>query len=132
MSRVVGSHPAPQPAARPVGGDRRQGRSPWSAPFAVVLVLLGVQAIANGVYSPLTKPLLNQEITDSSRRAAILSVDSMARRAAIGIFAPIAGLYGEESVLELCGAIGIIGLILLAVAHMRRPALRGASAVAPE
>ena len=101
-------------------------RGPW------VVILLGVQAVANGVYSPLTKPLLNHEITDSSRRAAILSVDSMARRAAMGVFAPIAGLYGEDSVLALCGAIGVIGLVVLAVARLRRPVLRGASAAAPD
>ncbi|WP_350938622.1 class F sortase [Micromonospora sp. CCTCC AA 2012012] len=45
----MGTHPAPQPAARPVGRDRRQGRSPWSAPLAVVLVLLGVFATGAGL-----------------------------------------------------------------------------------
>jgi MFS family permease len=86
---------------------------PW------VVVLLGVQAVANGVYSPLTKPLVNQEITDSSRRAAILSVESMGRRAAIGILAPLAGLYGEASVLELCGVVGLLGLVILAATRVR-------------
>ncbi|MEO7097332.1 MAG: MFS transporter, partial [Polyangiales bacterium] len=51
---------------------------PW------MISLLVIQAVANGLYSPLTKPLLNQEITDSRNRAAILSVESMARRAAMG------------------------------------------------
>ncbi|MBP6632399.1 MAG: MFS transporter [Kofleriaceae bacterium] len=91
-------------------------RGPW------VIALLGVQAVATGLYSPLTKPLLNQEITDSSRRAAVLSVESMVRRAAMGVFAPLAGLYGEASVLDLCGAIGLIGLFFLALTQARRHA----------
>jgi MFS family permease len=94
-----------------------------SAGGSWVVLLLGVQAIANGVYSPLTKTLLNQEIDDSSQRAAILSVDSMGRRAAMGIFAPVAGLYGEDSVLELCGAIGVVGLVILLFTRLRRPAM---------
>lgn len=89
------------------------GRGPW------MLALLVVQAIANGIYSPLTKPLLNAEITDSRRRAAVLSVDSMARRAAMGLFAPLVGLYGQADVMLLCGAVGIGGLVILAFARLR-------------
>jgi MFS family permease len=88
---------------------------PW------MLSLLVVQAIANGVYSPLTKPLMNREITDSSRRAAVLSIESMARRAATGVFAPLVGLYGQTDVMLLCGAVGIGGFVLLAVARIKRP-----------
>jgi MFS family permease len=88
------------------------GNGPW------MLALLAVQAVANGLYSPLTKPLLNAEITDSRRRAAILSVESMARRAAMGLFAPLAGLYGQSNVMLLCGAVGIVGLVLLAFARV--------------
>jgi len=58
---------------------------------AWMLGLLIVQAVANGIYSPLTKPLLNFEITDSAHRAAVLSVESMMRRAAMGVFAPLVG-----------------------------------------
>ena len=90
---------------------------PW------MLALLLVQAVANGIYSPLAKPLINHEITDSSRRAAVLSVESMARRAAMGIFSPLVGLYGESDVMLLCGAVGIGGLVLLAIARGRRPGL---------
>ncbi len=86
----------------------------------VVLALLAVQAVASGLYSPLTKPLLNAEIHDSRQRAAVLSTESMARRAAMGVFAPIAGLYGEQSVLLLCGAIGALGLLLLLMTRMTR------------
>ena len=89
------------------------GNGPW------MLALLGVQAVAAGLYSPLTKPLLNVEITDSRRRAAILSVESMARRAAMGVFAPLAGLYGQSNVMLLCGAVGLLGLMLLAFARVQ-------------
>ncbi len=89
---------------------------PW------MLSLLLVQALANGVYSPLTKPLLNLEIRDSSRRAAVLSVESMARRAALGVFAPLVGLYGESNVMAMCGVVGLAGFVLLAVTRVRRGA----------
>lgn len=94
------------------------GAGPW------MLALLVVQAIANGIYSPLTKPLLNAEIADSRRRAAVLSVDSMARRVAMGVFAPLVGLYGQANVMLLCGGVGIAGLLVLALARLR---LRGAA-----
>ncbi|WP_319458505.1 class F sortase [Micromonospora sp. RTP1Z1] len=44
----MASHPAPQPAAR-APRDRRPGRGPWSAPLAVVLVLIGVFATGAGL-----------------------------------------------------------------------------------
>lgn len=88
-------------------------RGPW------MLALLVVQAIANGIYSPLTKPLLNAEIADSRHRAAVLSVDSMARRVAMGVFAPLAGLWGQADVMLLCGAVGIAGLAVLLLARAR-------------
>jgi len=89
------------------------GRGPW------MLGLLLVQAVANGVYAPLTKPLLNREISDSGRRATILSVESMARRAALALFAPLVGLYGQADVMLLCGASGLGGVALLALARTR-------------
>jgi MFS family permease len=92
------------------------GNGPW------MLSLLVVQAIANGIYSPLTKPLLNREIIDSQRRAAILSVESMVRRAAMGAFALLAGLYGHTDVMLLCGVVGLAGLVVLALARVREPA----------
>ncbi|MBK9030384.1 MAG: MFS transporter [Myxococcales bacterium] len=85
-----------------------------------VLLLLAVQAVANGLYSPLIKPLLNREITDSGRRATILSVESIVRRGAMGVFAPIAGLYGATSAMQLCGVIGLAGLAILAAVALRR------------
>jgi MFS family permease len=88
------------------------GAGPW------MLALLFVQAVASGIYSPLTKPLLNREIR-SENRAAVLSVESMGRRAAIGVFAPLVGLYGQQNVMLLCGAVGIAGLVILAFARLR-------------
>lgn len=88
------------------------GAGPW------MLVLLLVQAIASGIYAPLTKPLLNREIR-SENRAAVLSVESMGRRAAIGLFAPFVGLYGQTDVMLLCGAVGLAGLVILAYARLR-------------
>lgn len=87
---------------------------PW------MLALLLVQAAANGIYSPLTKPLLNKEITDSSQRAAILSVESIGRRGVMGLFATIVGFYGQADVMLLCGAVGIGGLVVLALARIMR------------
>lgn len=95
-------------------------QGPW------MLSLLLVQAIANGMYSPLTKPLLNAEIADSSQRAAVLSVESMARRAAMGIFSPLVGLYGENEVMVTCGVVGVVGLGLLGLARSRAPAVERA------
>lgn len=89
------------------------GSGPW------MLGLLLVQAVASGIYSPLTKPLLNREIADSHGRAAVLSVESMARRAAMSLFAPLVGLYGQRDVMLLCGAVGLAGLLLLALARVR-------------
>jgi MFS family permease len=87
-------------------------RGPW------ILSLLVVQAVAIGMYAPLTKPLLNREIADSSRRASVLSVESMARRAAMGVFAALAGLYGESNVMLVCGVAGIAGFAFLAVTRL--------------
>lgn len=88
------------------------GAGPW------MLALLFVQAVASGIYSPLTKPLLNREIR-SENRAAVLSVESMGRRAAIGVFAPLVGLYGQQNVMLLCGGVGVAGLVILAFARLR-------------
>jgi hypothetical protein len=95
----------------------------------IVLLLLGVQAVANGLYSPLVKPLLNREITDSSRRATVLSIESIFRRGAMGIFAPIAGFYGATSAMTLCGVIGLAGLVILAALALRGGAWRGAPTI---
>jgi MFS family permease len=105
----------------------RVSTGPWLA------VLLAVQALASGIFSPLTKPLLHREIPSSSGRAAVLSVESMARRITLGLFAPLAGLYGQPQVMVLCGVVGLVGMVLLAVARvMPRPELPLASGTTPE
>jgi hypothetical protein len=98
-------------------------RGPW------VLVLLAVQAFANGLYSPLVKPLLNREIPDSRVRATVLSVESIVRRSAMGVFAPIAGWYGAASAMYVCAAIGLGGLAILAAVALRAPGWRGAPGI---
>jgi MFS family permease len=90
----------------------RVSAGPWLAG------LLAVQALASGIFSPLTKPLLHAEIADSRGRAAVLSVESMTRRIALGLFAPLAGLYGQSQVMILCGIVGLIGMALLAIAKL--------------
>ncbi len=88
---------------------------PWS------VAMIGVQALATGLYSPLVKPLLNREIASSARRATVLSVESIARRAAMTVFLPLAGLAGAANALTLCGALGLGGLVILAVLRTPRP-----------
>ena len=79
-----------------------------------LLVVLAIQAGTKGLYSPLVKPILNREIQNSARRATMLSVESIARRLAMGVFSLIAGYYGASSALYLCGAFAFLGLIALA------------------
>jgi MFS family permease len=98
-----------------------------SGPWA--LALIGLQALGTGLYSPLVKPLLNRAITDSARRATVLSVESIARRAAMTIFMPLVGLAGADSALTLCGALGIGGLVILAILRAPRPTLGGAPTI---
>ena len=86
----------------------------------MILVLLGVYAAANGLCSPLVKPLLNAEISDSSRRATILSVESIARRGLPGVL--FAGLSSKAAALYIAGGLGLAGLLVLAI---YRPHLRG-------
>ena len=80
---------------------------------ALVLVLLAVQAVASGLYSPLVKPMINREIADSGRRATVLSIESIMRRLAMGLFLLSASLLGSSSAIYLCGAVGLAGGILL-------------------
>jgi MFS family permease len=95
----------------------------------VILVLLAVQAAANGLCSPLVKPLLNREISDSSRRATILSVESIARRGLTGLFIPIAGLWNQSAALTISGILGLAGLAILAGIALHSPHLRAEPAV---
>ncbi len=110
----------------------------WSLPLALAasfmvmgrfvavwgVVLLAVQSLVNGIYSPFSKELLNREIADSGQRATVLSVESMARRLAFGAFAPIAGVlidaHGLHWALYLCAGSGFVGASLLVASGVRR------------
>jgi predicted MFS family arabinose efflux permease len=83
------------------------------------LAMLAVQAVAIGMYSPLVKTMLNRQITDSGRRATILSIESIARRTAKGLFSPVAGYVGATSAMYLCGGVGFVGFFVLAVLGTR-------------
>jgi hypothetical protein len=78
---------------------------------------LVLQKAVDGVYSPLTKELLNREIKKDSQRATVLSVESMVRRIAFGLFAPACGLlfdrYGRAGAFYLCAVIGVLGTVAL-------------------
>ena len=86
-----------------------------------VLGLLLVYSVSKGLYSPLVKPILNRQVTDSGRRATVLSIESIARRGSMSAFSVTAGLFGAASALYLAGAVGLGGLLLLAVASQHGP-----------
>jgi hypothetical protein len=98
--------------------DRVAG--PW------LLAGLALQAVGKGLYSPLTKPMLNREIVAASRRATVLSIESIIRRAAMALFSLLAGMFAAGSAIALCGVAGLVGLLLLAVTARHSPALRAA------
>jgi hypothetical protein len=88
------------------------------------LVLFAVYALANGIYSPFSKELLNRQITDSAQRATVLSVESAARRLVFGAFAPMAGVLIDRDALsaglQVTGLLGVFGALLLAISIARR------------
>jgi predicted MFS family arabinose efflux permease len=94
----------------------------WFAVWGIAL--LAVQSLVNGLYSPFSKELLNREIADSGQRATVLSVESMARRLAFGVFAPVAGLlidaHGLPAGFYLCAGGGLVGGALLVASAARR------------
>ena len=91
-------------------------------------MFLALQAVANGLYSPISKELINREIVDSHTRATVLSVESMARRICFGAFAPLAGLAIDRHSLGsgflVCAAFGLVAvpLIYFALGFRRRVA----------
>jgi MFS family permease len=95
------------------------------------LMILGVQAVTNGLYSPLVKPMLNREISHSGRRATILSIESIVRRAAFGLFSPVVGFFGAATAIYVCGIFGFAAMMVLFVVaghKFRRPAIPAAVA----
>jgi MFS family permease len=131
-------------AAHRIDAVRRvlgEGRLVWGLPLLMAasygllgryvalwgIVLLAVQSVVNGLYSPFSKELLNREIVDSGQRATVLSVESMARRLAFGAFTPAAGVlwdaHGLGGPMYLCGGLGVLGcavLVGLETARRRR------------
>ena len=83
-------------------------------------LFLALQAVANGLYSPISKQLINREITDSQTRATVLSVESMARRICFGAFAPLAGIAIDRHSLGsgflVCAVFGLLAVPLLYLA----------------
>jgi hypothetical protein len=100
----------------------------WAATWGILLLV--AQKAVDGVYSPLTKELLNREITDSGARATVLSVESMVRRMVFSLFAPAIGLlfdhFGRAAAFYLCAVVGGLGACALVV-RARAAAARDAS-----
>jgi hypothetical protein len=79
--------------------------------------------------------MINREIADSGRRATVLSIESIMRRAAMGLFLLFASLLGSTSAIYLCGAVGLAGGILLWLTARPRAATArtdGGAAGAPQ
>ncbi len=93
------------------------------------LFALLVQAATKGLYSPLVKPILNREISDSGRRATVLSIESIARRLAMGAFSLAAAFFGPESAITAGGILGLAGFAVLLLASGSKATRRAARAV---
>ncbi|HJZ87401.1 MAG TPA: MFS transporter [Polyangia bacterium] len=98
------------------------------------VALLVLQKAVDGIYSPLTKELLNREIEDSSQRATVLSVESMVRRIAFGLFAPACGVlfdhWGRPAAFYLCALTGGLGALALLLRRRAAAHLEGTSLTA--
>jgi hypothetical protein len=81
-----------------------------------VLLLLAQKAV-DGVYSPLTKDLIQHDVPDSNARATVLSVESMVRRLVFCGFAPLCGLLVDRFSLAAglygCAAVAALGAVAL-------------------
>lgn len=79
--------------------------------------LLGLQMVVNGIYSPLSKELLNREIKNSGQRATVLSLESMSRRLVFGVAPPVVGAFMDRASLPMgfivSGLLGLVGCALL-------------------
>jgi MFS family permease len=102
----------------------------------VALVVMGIQAAANGLYSPLVKLMLQREIAESHQRATVLSIESMARRLALGLFSPALGgvmdAWGPGPGLMLCGLAGLVGMVALSASLRREARVAATLEVAPQ
>lgn|GEM_PF-512353 len=72
------------------------------------VLFLAMQSLVNGVFSPFSKELINREVSDSGKRATVLSVESMGRRLVFGAFSPLCGVLMDRYQLPagfwVCGA----------------------------
>jgi hypothetical protein len=91
----------------------------------LALLVMAIQNMANGIYSPLTKIFIQREIAESHQRATVLSVESMVRRLALGLFSPaicwLMDRYSPSVGLTLCGLFGLVGMAVLALTLRGRP-----------
>jgi hypothetical protein len=87
----------------------------FAASWGVVLIM--AQKAVDGVYSPLTKELMNRDVPDSAARATVLSVESMVRRVAFCAVAPLLGLLVDRvslaAALYACAATAALGAVAL-------------------
>ena len=101
----------------------------------VAMVALALQALPNGLYSPLVKPLLQRQIDDSRRRATVLSVESMVRRGAFFVLSPMigwmSGSYSTGAALMVCAGFGVVGILALAATAPRDIVAAASSSPAP-
>jgi MFS family permease len=95
----------------------------FAASWGVVLLL--AQKAVDGVYSPLTKELINRDVPDSGARATVLSVESMVRRLAFCAFAPLLGVLMDHvslsAALYACSITAGLGAAALVRARPRVP-----------
>jgi MFS family permease len=91
----------------------------------LALIVMAIQNMANGLYSPLVKIFLQREIDESHQRATVLSVESMVRRSALALVSPVIGWimdkYSPSAGLTLCGLFGLVGMVVLALTLRGRP-----------
>jgi len=93
-----------------------------SAAWCATVLLL--QSAAGGASSPLVKDLLQREIADSRVRATVLSVESLVRRLAFGLFTPALGLLIDQTgglapALFFAAGAGLLGTLLLLGSRLR-------------
>jgi len=75
--------------------------------------LLMAQKAIDGLYSPLTKNLIQREVPSAVGRATVLSVESLVRRVVFSLFAPLVGLlvdtFSLGAALWACAGVAAMG-----------------------
>lgn len=110
-------------------------------PLLAVGLLIG-HFVVTGVYSPVVKTLINQEMADSQVRATVLSAESAVKRLAVLVVTPVLSLIliltepsaasGSPSTLSMrpalfvCGGIAVLGtLARFLYRRQKRASVRG-------